>query len=93
MLWLFAMVETRQYLIIPTLPNWNDAYPSAMCNVYQEHSNDLDVCCLFVEAMRNRALWQLWDLSTGQPTKGADTVEAMNALERVFADNVDAAAA
>lgn len=63
---------------------WNDAFADAMRDVYAKHGNDLDVCALFAEAIMNRTPWQLWDLSTGQPAAGADTLEAISVLDKAF---------
>ena len=63
---------------------WNDAFADAMRKVHSEQSNDLDVCCLFAESIMNRTPWQLWDLPSGQPAEGADTLEALEVLERAF---------
>ncbi len=64
----------------------NDAYAAAMRDVYRAHPDDLDVTALFAEALMNRTPWQLWDLPTGQPAQGADTLEAKAVLERAFAE-------
>ncbi len=63
---------------------WNDAYANAMRNVYEAFPTDLDVCCLFAEALMNRTPWQLWDLPSGQPAPGASTLEALAVLETAF---------
>lgn len=60
---------------------WNDDYANAMREVYRVHANDSDVCALFVEALMNRTPWALWDLETGAPAEGADTLEAIDVLE------------
>ena len=65
---------------------WNDRYAAAMRAVYRDHRDDLDVCALFAEALMNRTPWQLWDLVTGEPAEGADTLEAMEVLETAFRD-------
>jgi tetratricopeptide (TPR) repeat protein len=65
---------------------WNDAYADAMRSVHADYPADKDVACLFAEAIMNRTPWQLWDLPTGQPAEGADTVEAIEVLERAFAE-------
>ena len=65
---------------------WNDAYAGAMRSVHKQHSDDLDVCCLFAEAIMNRTPWQLWDLPSGEPAEGADTLEAVAVLETAFND-------
>lgn len=63
---------------------WNDAYADAMRDVYNAHIDDLDVRCLFAEAIMNRTPWQLWDLPSGQPAEGANTLEAIAVLESAF---------
>ena len=65
---------------------WNDAFADAMRNVYKQFPDDLDLVCLYVEALMNRTPWQLWDLPTGNPAEGADTVEAMEVLDGKFSD-------
>ncbi len=60
---------------------WNDAYADAMRKVHRAHSDDLDICCLFAEAIMNRTPWQLWDLPSGKPAEGADTLEAIAVLD------------
>ncbi|MEM7195430.1 MAG: tetratricopeptide repeat protein [Pseudomonadota bacterium] len=63
---------------------WNDAYADAMRSVHTRHPEDLDVCALFAEAIMNRTPWQLWDLPSGEPAEGADTLEAINVLDNAF---------
>ncbi len=63
---------------------WTDEYAAAMREVYQANRDDLDVASLFAEALMNRTPWDLWDLTTGQPAEGADTVEARDVLERML---------
>ena len=63
---------------------WVDDYADAMREVYREHSDDADIASLFAEAMMNRTPWSLWDLSSGEPAEGADTVEAREVLERAM---------
>jgi tetratricopeptide (TPR) repeat protein len=64
---------------------WNDDYAGAMREVYRAHSDDLDVASLFAEAIMNRTPWQLWDLRSGGPADGADTLEAIRVLETAMA--------
>ncbi len=63
------------------LESWNTDYSNAMRLVYQAYPDDWDVATLFAEALINRTPWQLWDLATGQPADGADTLEAIAVLE------------
>lgn len=64
---------------------WNDAYARAMREVHVAHPHDPDVATLFAEALINRTPWQLWDLPTGLPKEGADTLEAAAVLEAAIA--------
>jgi len=64
---------------------WNDAYAAAMRDVYRQFGHDPDVAALFAEALINRTPWQLWDLPTGKPKAGADTLEAAKVLEDAMA--------
>jgi tetratricopeptide (TPR) repeat protein len=63
---------------------WNDGFSDAMRRVHSAYPDDLDVTCVFAEALMNRTPWQLWDLSKGTPSEGASTREAQAALERAF---------
>ena len=65
---------------------FNDSYANAMREVHKANPNDLDIISLFVEALMNRTPWQLWDLKTRQPAEGADTAEAIAALDTAFAN-------
>ncbi|SDD51762.1 tetratricopeptide repeat protein [Ruegeria marina] len=64
---------------------WNDAFADAMRKVHAEFPDELDVCAILAEAIMNRTPWQLWDLSTGKPADGADTLDAISVLETAFA--------
>ena len=66
-------------------PIWNDEYANAMREVYRAHRDDHDIVALFAEAIMNRTPWQLWDIKTGKPATGADTLEAIAVLERAMA--------
>ena len=66
------------------LSAWNDAYAAAMRKVQRAYVNDLDVTCLCAEALITRTPWQLWDVTTGLPADGADTLEAVALLEQAF---------
>jgi tetratricopeptide (TPR) repeat protein len=63
------------------LTAWEDAYAAAMREVYAGFPDDPDVALLFAEALMNRTPWRLWDLESGQPAQGADTLEAVAVLE------------
>ena len=60
---------------------WDDAFAAAMRGVYRRFPDDPDVVTLFAEALITRTPWRLWDLDTGKPADGADTLEARDVLE------------
>ncbi|TNE46681.1 MAG: hypothetical protein EP341_09910 [Sphingomonadales bacterium] len=63
---------------------WNDGFAVAMRQVHASFGEDLDVCALFAESIMNRTPWQLWDLPSGEPAAGADTLEAIAVLDTAF---------
>ena len=65
-------------------PIWNDNYAAAMREVYAGFGDDLDVAALFAESIMNRTPWQLWNIETGKPAEGADTLEAIAVLEKAM---------
>ncbi|NNE24678.1 MAG: hypothetical protein HKN11_18920 [Rhizobiales bacterium] len=71
---------------VDDLDAWNDDYADAMRKVHAAFRDDPDVCTLFVDALMNRTPWAMWDLATGKPGKGADTLEAVAAVESKIAD-------
>lgn len=76
--------QSEQMVSNDAFSAWNDAYAAAMRGVYAAFQDDLDICALFAEALINRTPWQLWDLRTGKPADGADTLEAVTVLERAL---------
>ncbi len=60
---------------------WDDAFAAAMRGVYRRFAEDSDVVALFAEALITRTPWDLWNLDTGEPADGADTIEAREVLE------------
>jgi len=63
---------------------WDDAYADAMRQAYNACPDDLDVTALFIEAMMTRTPWKLWNVKTGEPAIGADTIEALEVCERAL---------
>ena len=63
---------------------FNDSFSAAMKPVYEANPGDLDIACIYAEAMMNRTPWQLWDFHKGVPNPDASTVEAMAVLEHAF---------
>ncbi|KAI1173427.1 TPR domain protein [Nemania sp. FL0916] len=66
------------------LSAWNQGYADAMKEVYTKFCEDLDVSALYAEALMNLTPWQLWDLKTGAPAPGAQTLEAKRVLEQAM---------
>ncbi|MDN5796876.1 MAG: DUF5129 domain-containing protein [Intrasporangium sp.] len=64
---------------------WEVEYAEAIGRVYAAHADDLDVACLYAEALMNLSAWALWDQSTGEPAAGARTLEAKAVLEAALA--------
>ncbi len=63
----------------------DDAYRDAMRTVHKQFPDDHDVMALFVEALITRTPWRLWDVATGLPADGADTLEALEVCDRSIA--------
>ncbi|WP_300035406.1 hypothetical protein [uncultured Roseobacter sp.] len=62
-----------------------DGFAAAMKPVYETFPDDLDIACIYAEALMNRTPWKLWDFWKGIPNPEASTEEAMAVLERAFA--------
>jgi tetratricopeptide (TPR) repeat protein len=63
---------------------WNDAFAEAMRKAHKAQTRDLDIRCIFVEAILNQTPWKMWDLRSGGPAAGAGTIEAQEVLESAF---------
>ncbi len=64
---------------------WDDAYANALRQVNIDFPNNQDVMALFIEAMMTRTPWDMWNVHTGLPTNGADTIEAIELCEHAIA--------
>lgn len=69
---------------VPDLYVWSKDYADAMRAVYRRFPDDPELTLLFAEAMMNRFPWKLWDLKTGAPVEGGDTVECRQVLEEAL---------
>ena len=65
--------------------SWNAGYVNAMKKVYVEFGDDLDVACLYADALMNLAPWKQWHVKTGAPNPEARTLESKAVLERALA--------
>lgn len=84
-----ALIEalSSRYPTDPEIEDYqpfNDSFAEAMKPVYEANKNDLDIACIYAEALMNRTPWQLWDFHNSVPNPEASTVEAMEVLERAF---------
>lgn len=61
---------------------WDNDYASAMRRVYYAYHDDHDVMAIFAEAIMTRTPWKLWDVRLGVPAVNADTLEALEVIER-----------
>src|SRR4029077_2622645 len=59
-------------------------YTREMRKVFGAFRGDLEVACVFTEAIMNETPWKMWDLSTGGVAPGAGTKEAVALLEGLF---------
>lgn len=66
---------------------WDEAYAAAMRRVYYAYKDDHDVMAIFAEAIMTRTPWKLWDVKRGVPPDNADTLEALEVIERSIAMN------
>ncbi len=63
---------------------WDDAFADAMRVAFAAHPESLDLRTVFVDAMLNRTPWRMWDLASGSPAEGADTLEAQRVCEEAL---------
>jgi tetratricopeptide (TPR) repeat protein len=63
---------------------WNVAFTAAMRRAHRAFPRDLDLRCIFVEAIMNETPWLMWHPKTGLPTEGAGTPECQEVLEQGF---------
>ncbi len=63
---------------------WDRAFAAAMRAAHQAQTRDLDIRAVFVEAVLNCTPWQMWNVKTGEPTPGANTLEVRETLESAF---------
>ena len=72
---------------IPDMHDWDHDFADAMRDAFAAQPDHLDLRTIYVEALLNLTPWQMWDLKTGQPAKGAATIEAQKALEDAMAND------
>ena len=69
--------------------DWDRAFTNEMRKVFAAHRDDLEVRCVFVDAIMVETPWQMWDITTGGIAKDAGTAEAVELLESAFRDLPD----
>ncbi len=65
--------------------SWNKRFTAAMRKVYEAYPADIDIACLYAEAMMVETPWRLWNLQTGQPAPNSHVLEVQSVLERTLA--------
>ncbi|KAE8422833.1 hypothetical protein BDV36DRAFT_309824 [Aspergillus pseudocaelatus] len=68
--------QTKEIVPFPELFCHSRQYMRAMEGVYRDFGDDLDVITLYADSMMTLTPWRLYDVVTGQPTKGAFTLES-----------------
>lgn len=63
---------------------WDDAFAVTMRDVLRRFPDHLDIRSVTAESMMTRTPWKMWDLVTGDPAQGADTVACRRVLEDSF---------
>ncbi len=63
---------------------WERNYADAMREAYRAHPDDHDIAALFAEALMTLTPWKLWNTGTGEPARGALTLEALDVVERAL---------
>ncbi|KAB8217078.1 hypothetical protein BDV33DRAFT_206740 [Aspergillus novoparasiticus] len=74
--------QIKQVVPVAELVAHSREYMRAMEGVYRDFGDDLDVVTLYADSMMTLTPWRLYDVATGQPTKGAFTRESEDVLER-----------
>ena len=77
---LIKAIEAR-YAKDIDLSERDTAYAHSMKDAYTQFGQDLDVAALYAESLMNLTPWAMWDIHSGQPAKGARTLEAKEVLE------------
>ncbi|MEM7598812.1 MAG: hypothetical protein AAF382_14045 [Pseudomonadota bacterium] len=85
-----ARFPQKELTDIEVMNGWNRDFADAMRTAFHAHPENLTIRTVFVEALMNLTPWQMWDLPSGTPAKGAATVEAQTALEQAMATQPDA---
>ena len=60
---------------------WDYAFADAMRAAFAACPDHLDLRTVYAESLLNLTPWQMWDLKSGQPAEGAETLEAQETLE------------
>ncbi|ODM14833.1 hypothetical protein SI65_09827 [Aspergillus cristatus] len=76
--------QNRDLVPLEQLLAWNYAYADSMGVLYKDFVDDLDVAALYADSMMTLTPWKLYDVATGQPAKGARTLDVKAVLERAL---------
>ncbi|UWQ89598.1 tetratricopeptide repeat protein [Rhodobacteraceae bacterium M382] len=78
--------------LVEDMHPWNHDFADAMRAAFAKVPDHLDLRTVYAESLLNLTPWQMWDLKTGEPAKGAATVEAQDVMETAMAQDPDAMA-
>jgi tetratricopeptide (TPR) repeat protein len=78
---LLARYPHREPHAQSVMRTWTDDFANAMRAVADRFPNDDEVCTVYVDALMCRTPWALWNVRTGEAKEGADSLEALDALE------------
>lgn len=63
---------------------WDRGFANAMRAAFVCCPDHLDICAILAESLLNLTPWQMWDLPSGEPARGAATLEAQALLEQAM---------
>ena len=69
---------------LDVMRGWDDAFATEMRAAQARFPGSREIRSVAVEAMMQRTPWAMWDLVTGAPAKGADTLACQQLLEAAF---------
>jgi tetratricopeptide (TPR) repeat protein len=77
---------------ISDMTPWDHAFADAMRAAFAVCPDHRDLRSVYVESLLDLTPWQMWDMTTGEPARGAATIEAKRTLEDAFASDPNAMA-
>ncbi|MDX2485404.1 MAG: tetratricopeptide repeat protein [Pseudodonghicola sp.] len=83
---LISALPARYPQATPTadMARWDHDFADAMRAAFAAVPDHLDLRAVYAESLLTLTPWQMWDLASGQPAKGAATREAQQVLEQAM---------